>query len=215
MDRKKRFNLHNKTERPKLLEMVKASGCEVIIYDCLSSMHEADENKNDQMRGVLDTYSDINAKLGTSCILIHHFGKPNLERPDEYNYRGASAIIDWPDTLMNLRAKKHRHKTLRLLTVTHMRNGPTPKPLLLERDEHLLLNVVEEDSLCPPSKVRDLLYQLGGDSLSKDLQEAITEEVQCSKRTAIKYIKNAEQMEFIKHRTEGKNKFYFISEGEE
>ena len=75
---------------------------------------------------------------------------------------------------MALTVRKHNHKTLRQITFDKLRDAPIPKPLLVERDENLLLHLTEEDTLCPPHKVAEILEDLGGEcDKQKDLINAI------------------------------------------
>ena len=198
VDRKNRVNLTLKRDREKLLELVKQSEAEVIIYDCLSNLHSAKENDNIQMRDVLDSLTEINAKVGTSCILIHHFGKPTEWQETRYRTRGAQSIIDWSVTAMAFTVRKHEHKILRQLEFIKVRDGAEPKPILLERDENFLLSITDEDSLCPASKVKEILEDLGGEvERQGELIEAIIGEVGCSVKSAKRYIQNAVKMEAI------------------
>ena len=215
VDRRNRINLSIKGDRAKLLELVKESEGEVIIYDCLSNLHSGKENDNIQMRDVLDSLTEINAKIGTSCILIHHFGKPSeVASKNAYRTRGASSIMDWAVTAMAYTAKKHESKVLRQLEFTKVRDGPIPKPFLLERDEDFLLKIIHEDTMCPPHEVKEVLEDLGG-SVNKQniLLNAIMEHAGCSNRSAKSFIHRAVELGEISERYAGpgKPKGYYIS----
>lgn len=204
MDRKNRVNLSLKGERTKLLELVKESGCEVIFYDCLSSIHTAKENDNIQMRDILDTLSDINAQAGTSCILIHHYGKPSEGMDSRYRTRGASSIMDWAVTAIGYNTKPHETKVLRELQFNKVRDGRVPKPLLLERDENFLLSIADEGTLCSPTRVREILKNMGGEvEKQSEFIKAIMTETQCSPRSAVSYLKRAVEMGEIREQSQG------------
>ena len=207
VDRKNRINLTLKKDRKKLLELVQQSEAEVIIYDCLSNLHTANENDNIQMRDVLDSLTEINAKAETTCILIHHFGKPTEWQETKYRTRGAQSIIDWAVSAMAFTVKKHEHKNLRQLQFIKVRDGAEPKPMLLERDEKFLLSITDEDSLCPASKIKEILEDLGGHvETQKPLVDAIVKEVECTDRSARKYLKRAVEMKVIQMTDHGKGK---------
>lgn len=214
VDRKNRLNLTLKKDRSKLEELVKESGAEVIFYDCLSNFHTMDENKNIAMREILDTFTEINIKAGTSCIVIHHFGKPTEGQKNRYRIRGAQSIMDWAFTAMGFMAKAHESRILRTLEFFKVRDGATPKPMLLDRDENFLLIPIEEDTLCPPAKVREILQDLGGEVEKQgDLIKAIMNEVDCCPRSAKTYIHRAVEMKTITERSKGMRgyaKGYFI-----
>lgn len=213
VDRKNRINLSLKGDRKRLQELVRESEAEVIFYDCLSNLHAAKENDNIQMRDILDSLTEINAILGTSCVVIHHFGKPTEGQGNAYRTRGASSIIDWAVTAAAFIAKPHESKILRQLEFFKVRDGAVPKPLLLERDEDFLLSVTDEDTLCPASKVKEILQDLGGSvDFQRPLVEAIMEEASCSNRSARTYLKRAVEMKVIRTQNsgQGKRKAYHV-----
>ncbi|RJR35115.1 MAG: hypothetical protein C4576_25500 [Desulfobacteraceae bacterium] len=214
-DRKNRINLSLKGERTRLLELVKESEAEVILYDCLSNIHAAKENDNQQMREVLDSLTDVNIKAGTSCIVIHHFGKPGEGmQENRYRTRGASSIMDWGVTSMGFIVKPHETKTLRQLEFYKVRDGKKPKPILLEQDENFLLSIADEGTLCSPVRVREILKGMGGEAeRQKVLIEAIMKQVNCSGRSAATYIRRAVEMKEIKEVNpgNGRPKSYVLS----
>ncbi len=204
IDRKNRLDLTTKRDRKKLEELVSESEAEVLVYDCLSNLHSSDENKNMAMREVLDSLTEVNAKCGTSCILIHHFGKPSEGQANRYRTRGAQSIIDWAVTAAGFINKPHEHRVLRTLEFFKVRDGAMPKPLLLERDENFLMTRIEEDTLCPPHKVKEILEDMGGEvDRQGTLVQAITQEVGCSPRSARTFIKRAAEMKVITGKTRG------------
>ena len=213
VDRKNRLNLTLKKDREKLLNLVKECGSEVIVYDCLSNLHSSKENDNIQMRDVLDSLTEINAILGTSCIVIHHFGKPSEGQATVYRTRGASSIVDWAVTAMAFTVKPHEHKTIRQLEFIKVRDGAVPKPVLLERDENFLLNITDEDTLCPPGRVKEILEDLGGSvDTQRPLVDAIIRDVNCTGRSARRYLKRAIELKVIQeiNQGQGKPKGYYV-----
>jgi hypothetical protein len=207
--RDERYNLTLKGDREKLFNRVKDLGCEVIIYDCLSNLHSSKENDNIQMREVLDVLVDINAKLGTSCIVIHHFGKPGeYEKGNAWRIRGASSIMDWCYTAITFTHKPHEDKTLRKLEFVKVRDGKQPKPFYVERDsETFLCSYYDEDSLVSPNLVKIILTEKFNGTVEKqsELVKAIIQRTECGDRTARTGIKNALKMKSIYEFT-GQNK---------
>lgn len=197
-DPRHRFNLAKSKDESQLTDIISQSQAEVVIYDPLTSFHSVNENDNVAIRNVLDTITGINRTLGVTAIVVHHFGKPGDATSNAYRTRGASSIKDWADTLVTLIRKKHEHKTLRLLEFVKVRNGPEPKPILLERDEFFLHWPVEDDVLCPPEKVAEIIRDCGGsvEGFGK-LKELIAGEVGCSLRSAASYIKTAIERGFV------------------
>ena len=199
--RNERYNLTLKGDREKLFNRVKDLSCEVIIYDCLSNLHSANENDNIKMREVLDTLTDINAKLGTSCIVIHHFGKPgDHEKGNTWRIRGASSIMDWCYTGMTFTSKSHEDKTLRKIEFVKVRDGKQPKPFLVERDpDTFLCSCYDEESIVSPNAVADVLKKQFNGSVDKqgELVDMIMLKTGCSNKTARIGIKNALEMNLI------------------
>jgi len=192
IDKVHRVDLARKSDAEKLKWLVKETGCEIILYDCLRNLHTASENKNSDMGEIFGVIENINDQLGTSSLIIHHFGKPTEGTLDRWRIRGAQAIQDAAVTAWIYTVKHHEHKTLMKLTCTKIRDGPQPKPILLERDENFLVHPVSEDTLCPPLKVVEILENLGGSvEMQKDLIKAIIVEIGCHAKSARRFINNA------------------------
>jgi hypothetical protein len=210
-----RFDLGLKRDQARALNIVKEARADVVIYDPLTSLHSVNENDNVQVRKVLDTITEINRKTNTTAIVIHHFGKPQEGLTTAHRTRGASSIRDWADTLVAITRKKHESRILRLLEFIKVRNGPDIKPILLERDEHFLHHITEEDMLCSPEKVREILTELGGKSEGQEpLKKAIMEQTNCGDRSAANFIALAMERKTIKtqkHPTNGRMKLYVVS----
>ena len=76
------------------------------------------------------------------------------------------------------------------------------------------MNVTDEDTLCPPAKVREILDSIGGEvDKQSQLVEAIMNEVDCSPRSAQTFIYRAVEMKAIIEKStgiRGHAKGYFI-----
>lgn len=153
-----RFDLTTKGDREILKKIVAESGAEVVIYDCLSNIHEGDENKSRYIRPVLDHLVDANAGAGCACLVIHHFGKPNEFYSDRDRIRGASAIMDWAVTAMtytNIYGQSER--TFRKLDFVKMREGNKLAPVYLERDTRLMVKPVEAKDIFGGDLIVDII----------------------------------------------------------
>lgn len=199
--RDERYNLTLKGDRDKLLNRVKELGCEVIIYDCLANFHNANENDNIKMREVLDVLTDINAQLKTTCIVVHHFGKPGENpRENRYQIRGAISIMDWAYTVITFTRKPHEEKILRKIEFAKVRDGKEPKPFYVERDdEAFLCKFYDEDSLVSPGLVKKILDERFNGSVDqqKPLVSAIISKTGCAEKTAKQGIRHAAEMKVI------------------
>jgi 5S rRNA maturation endonuclease (ribonuclease M5) len=218
IDRIKRPNLSKVGDRESLERWVREADSEVVIYDCLSNIHSANENDNIKMREVLDILSDIDVKCNTSSILIHHFGKEqdsDNPRPNISRIRGASSLQDWASTIMSFAYTPNKeHKPIFELRVLKLREGPLHKwqsPLYFERDEFFICHPIEDPCACTPKQVRELLEKLGGSAGSNDLNEQVQDFAMCGKRQAYRFIKTAELERKIFSNKSGRNMIYSTS----
>jgi len=203
-----RFDLKSKRDFQSALDLVTESNAEVIIWDPLTSLHSVNENDNVQIRGILDSITQINRKTNSTSIVIHHFGKPQEGVADAHRTRGGSSIRDWADTLITMTRKPHEDKTLINIGFAKVRNGPEPKKILLERDKSYFVHYLsEEDVLCSPSKVKTILLRMGGRvEQQKILIEAIMKETGCSERSAKSFINLAVEKGVIRATLNPQNK---------
>ncbi|MFU2209022.1 AAA family ATPase [Solidesulfovibrio sp. C21] len=84
-------------------------GFDIIIVDPLISFHNKDENSNDEMRRLLDNFSEFCESIKVSPLIIHHHGKFKQER-GVGGGRGASAIGDWSPNTWELEYKEKDKK---------------------------------------------------------------------------------------------------------
>ena len=190
-----RVDLGSDLDRERVLSIIQESGAEVVIFDPLTSLHCVNENDNVQIRRILDNLTEICRRANVTAILIHHFGKPGKDDDGstQHRVRGGSSIRDWADTVMTFSHQKHETKILRKLEFIKVRNGPEPKPIILERDkETFLSSVTDGDGVCTPGKVREVVVELGGRvDGHRRLQGAVSRKVGCSERAASGYIVQA------------------------
>jgi len=213
--RENRPDLTQKKGAERLSELIGEAKPDVVIYDCLSNLHSANENDNIRMRNVMDIFTDINAAHKCAAIVIHHFGKPSADgtTANKYRVRGASAITDWADCVFTYTLKKHEHRTLRYLENSKMRNAKEIKPILLERNGNFLTTIVDEDTLCSPAKVAEILETLGGEvEMQKHLADAIVHETGCGQRSAVNFIYEAEKRKKIVPFKKGRTKGFRVNE---
>jgi len=209
---KARYDLNKIQTIEAMTTLIKTVGADVFIIDPLSSFHQRSENSNEEMRQTLDNVTSISRETGASAIVIHHFGKPSQDRATAYRFRGAMSIKDWCDTMIAVTTKRHENKILRDIKFIKVRHGPEPRAILVERDENFIHTITEEETLCPPGRVKEILEGLGGYVESqKELMAAIVEDAACSQRSARRYIQRAIDMEAIieNNHGHGKKKTYY------
>lgn len=209
MDRSLRFDISKKPGRDKLMELAKKMEGDVYVWDCLSNIHTAEENDNAKMRHVMDFFAELNDACQSSSVVIHHFGKSNSEIPiQNMTARGAQSIQDAAATSFTYNRKFSKDGWKFFLKCDIIRSGPLPPMVTLESDNHFWLQATDEESMCPPTKVAEILQkEFGGECESKKiLVSAIVAEVGCSDRTAHKAIDLAVENMRIVEVVTGENK---------
>jgi archaellum biogenesis ATPase FlaH len=193
-DPRLKIDLRNDLDRRKLADMIERAKAEVAILDPLSSYHHVNENDNIAMRGVLDGLTAISRATGVAWMVLHHHGKPSKDKKNtKWEFRGATSIRDWADTMVALLPKpqKGSNKIVRLLRFDKVRHGPERSDLLLERDQLFCHLVSEEEIKAPPSAVVEVLQELGGRRRLNELAQAIGERTGACSRTAYRAIDRA------------------------
>jgi RecA-family ATPase len=182
-------------------QQIKDCGATVVFWDPLVSFHSERENDNVRMRNVLDSISYLNRKTGAASIIIHHFGQPAAQKKDEiplrYRLRGASAIRDWADTIVTLRAtgKAENPGPGRQLDYIKIRNGPQRAPLYLERNRNFVHEVTQDSRKASPMAVAKVVAdhqdKHGFCGSQNDLIKLVMDAAECSTGTAHNAIKEA------------------------
>jgi len=203
-DPRLRMTLPNEGDVRKLTDLIERAGAEVAILDPLSSYHQANENDNIAIRRVLDSLTAISRQTGCAWIVLHHHGKPSKDK--KWEFRGASSIRDWADTMVALlpRPTPDHSKVLRLLRFDKIRHGPGRPDILFERDRNFCHLLSEEELKAPASFVVKILRELGGNVPLNELAKAIGEAAGISKATAYRAINAADGRGLKKYEENGK-----------
>jgi len=188
-------------------QQINDSGATVVWWDPLVSFHNRNENDNVAMRNVLDCISYLNRKTGAASIVIHHFGQPSAQKKDEiplrYRLRGASAIRDWADTIVTLRAtgKAKNPGPGRMLDYIKIRNGPQRRPVYLERDSNFVHHLTSDQRKASPLFIVDLIKRHGDNNgyrgSQNELCRLIQDAADCSRKLAQDGIKEALDIGYI------------------
>jgi RecA-family ATPase len=188
-------------------QQIRECGATVVWYDPLVSFHNRNENDNVAMRNVLDAITYLNRKTGAASIIIHHFGQPGKkgeEIPLRYRMRGASAIRDWADTIVTLRAtgKADNPGPERQLDYIKIRNGPQRAPLHLERNRNFVHEVTQDNRKASPMVVANVVEEHqqknGFQGSQNDLAKLVIKATECGWGTAHNAIKEAIKDGYIK-----------------
>ena len=200
-----RFNLGKDNDLDRLKNHIGENNVDVCFLDPLSSFHTRDENDNMAMREILDRLTDLSRVLNCAFFVVHHYGKQD-------EYRGASSIKDWADTFIGYEQQYHIQRILRKMKFIKVRNGPKPRPILIERDyNNFTHEVIPDETICPSDKVVEILDEMGGRAESKKaLIEEISKQVECSDRTARRAVDKAITDKIIGEQKEGKRKIVVL-----
>lgn len=94
-----------------LAKAMKSFEAEFAIFDVFNVLHSADENDNSEMRTVLQRLSQIQAEVGCSIGVVHHYSKANDPGlPLTQRLRGAGAIAGWCEWLVGISMADHAAK---------------------------------------------------------------------------------------------------------
>lgn len=88
------FKVTNPEHMDRLIEEIKKFGSELCILDVFRSVHESEENDNDEMPNVLGKVNRIQNECNCAVMLVHHLNKSTPENIFK-GLRGASAIHGW------------------------------------------------------------------------------------------------------------------------
>ena len=97
-------------------------GIEVLCLDPLYMLHDANEDKSQEMKPILRAIDKIPVLVK---IIVHHMGKQGDRGP-----RGTSTFDDWPDSMVYLKGNPDR-----LEVRAQLRNGRTPEPFVMHLAE--------------------------------------------------------------------------------
>lgn len=160
----------------------------VIVVDPLISYHGNNENENSEMRKSLDKFSRICIKYGLSMLLVHHSGKVD----SKMNARGASAICDWAENIVELKKDNGNFKLIH----AKARNTPQIDTLDLTRNSFLKLEILNMQPVHSAEVLKALtaLQSLGGNAGSQQIlidQILVLESNSLSENTARNWINKA------------------------
>lgn len=146
--------------------LVRTNEIELVVWDVLARLHDADEQSNNEMRKVMHAFRKASALK--AHLIVHHTRKPP---PSTHaggspvgaeSIRGASAIHGEVDLAMIL----SRHGSGEFKLLFSARNVDAPDVLSLVRDPNTLLYACSE--ACGASQVKDAVEAafLGVDELT-------------------------------------------------
>jgi RecA-family ATPase len=96
-----------------LKEALTHRAVEFAIFDVFNVLHTADENDNQEMRGMLKQLSAIQAEVGCGIGMVHHFNKTDQGSMTQ-RLRGSSAIAGWAEWLIGISMTDEETKTRRM-----------------------------------------------------------------------------------------------------
>ncbi len=180
---------------------------DLVIFDSfLCFFNLRNENDNTEVRGVLESVSEIPARTGAAILFIDHAGKASPEKAKagiRVTPRGASAKGDWADTVMTIEEREDEARKLRLLRFSKTRyNLPMPA-MLLEAGTNLGFAPSGIYEICPVFTVRQSVEDNPGIAATK-LYQLLMNLTGCSDKTAKKSTARTVDLGFIRRKEHSK-----------
>ena len=119
------LRLDNAPDQTRLVEALERIRPRLLLIDPLIRVHSKDENRSDEMSGLLSFFRALQRRFDCAVILVHHSAKKERARPGQ-TLRGSSDIYAWIDSGAYL----YRSNDRILLSVEH-RSARPPEPVIL------------------------------------------------------------------------------------
>lgn len=171
---------------------------DVVIFDPLVYLHEAEENSSSEMTRWLVPFREVCRRAGAAPLVVHHAGW--MPDGEDARGRGSTAIRAWSDLELALRTQTRSGQTLHRLNLVKANFAPLWKdPLTLELDpDTLRFRAVDETgALCPPEALVAWLEEDHSGTWTgprAELYAAIQKRFGCSDRTAWATVKQAKEL---------------------
>ena len=183
------LDLANDRDMRALATWIRGEGLTMVVLDPLSRVHGLDENKADQMGGLLQRLDAL--RVDTKCaILVNHHSrksKPGEQDSDADAGSGSRVFRDFPSFHARLVKKSEE---IRVLKFGKVSRAAEPSPIWLrKRPENGSLEVTDAPEAVKNKnieKVRDSLRQAGPNGLTV---AAIVEDTRLSKSTVHDHLK--------------------------
>jgi len=196
----KGLKLDRKEHLEQISKVVEHHRVSVLIIDPLYKFHGGDENRVSDMARFFDRIDWLIQRHNCSCVVVHHFGKPQEGRDGATMFRGSSTITDYADSYLMLQRKSKESRLYVKLSFS-LRNAEEPEPMILYRDPETLWYSVEQQESKDKVTAQDCvqaLESLGGFTQKKELLIAAIMQQTLSGRTSVKTaIAEAERLGLI------------------
>jgi archaellum biogenesis ATPase FlaH len=198
-------------------EIVSHYQSEVVIIDPLYKFHSGNENRPEDMTKFFDRLDTLIAEHACSIIMVHHFGKPTLEkREGGLQLRGATTIFDYGDSYISLNRKSSNEPRSHVKATFELRNDEDPAAMFLYRNPDSLWYEVLGDESASKVTIHDVVDELntiGGKAFRKDLVQRLKVRTGASIRLINDVLVKSETLKKIRSRElskPGKPKLIFL-----
>ena len=120
------LRLDNEEDRRRLAATLEQLAPRLLLLDPLVRLHRLNENKAQEISGLLGFLTELQRAHELAVIVVHHTGKKSRSRPGQ-SLRGSSDLHAWGAS--NAYITEHRGE--RMLTLEH-RAAPAPEPVRIE-----------------------------------------------------------------------------------
>ncbi len=192
------IDIRNRNCIDEFAALVKSLQIELIVWDVLARMHNAEENDNPEMRKVMHAIRVASADR--AHVVLHHARKPANGQENvnmgAAGMRGASSIHGEADLIMSLHVRSGQGARYSLKFSA--RNIEEPDEMLLDRDPTTLLfyQADEAEANRLQSVIRNV-FDVDTSCKPKELTDAVMNAFEVKERRAKQLIQSAMQQGWI------------------
>jgi hypothetical protein len=135
-----------------LIEYVTINNPDLIIFDCLYLMHDANENDASEMKSFIRDVAVFAREFNAAIILAHHVKKGNRDNPlNSHRLRGSTALTAYADNVFIL-TRDDKKETDRFFSIVKTRDLPDSSRLhhrLVLNEKTLWFELIESTDSLP------------------------------------------------------------------
>ena len=151
---------HFEISKKQLIEYVSAKRPDLIIFDCMYLMHDADENDASEMKSFIRDVAIFAREYNSAVILAHHVKKGKRgDLLNSHSLRGSSAISAFADNVFLL-TRDSKNETERFFRIVKSRDLPDSNRLhyrLSLNEETLWFELIESTKSLPLLNKRSII----------------------------------------------------------
>lgn len=140
------YQLDHEEQYAEMLEELKRRKPELLVLDVFNVLHNAQENDNTEMRLVLAKLTNLQAQVGCSIALVHHFTKSDVGGIVR-RMRGSSAISGWAEWIIGISIADEMNGIRRMDFEVKAGQPPDPIHFRIETEQGGVARLARADGL--------------------------------------------------------------------